>query len=263
MIFLRRGVGRLSHESEPRDHHGAAGRPHPAPRKPSSGCTGFPDWMRELHEEHDAHKTEIDALSNRRGGRPGTPRPAEAAIAGRPGKAQEVPAADQQGQHAARVRRAPPGDRHRQGADHELRGAGASRPSSATTRPRRSWPPCARASASSRSAMPPSWPAGRARSPRSPSQVEALQAPARRAARRACRAACRRSSSASWTATPGGARRRSGRSSGPAARQREWHCSACNYRVRPQVVVEIRNSDNLVQCDSCKRILFLVEEAQA
>lgn len=39
--------------------------------------------------------------------------------------------------------------------------------------------------------------------------------------------------------------------------QREWHCTACNYRVRPQTVVEIQNTDNLVQCDSCKRILFI------
>jgi predicted nucleic acid-binding Zn-ribbon protein len=39
--------------------------------------------------------------------------------------------------------------------------------------------------------------------------------------------------------------------------QREWHCGLCNYRVRPQVVVEIRNGDGLVQCDSCKRILYL------
>jgi uncharacterized protein len=46
----------------------------------------------------------------------------------------------------------------------------------------------------------------------------------------------------------------------PGQKQREWHCSACNYRVRPQVVVEIRNGDTLVQCDSCKRILFFQEE---
>ncbi|HXU46058.1 MAG TPA: C4-type zinc ribbon domain-containing protein [Thermoanaerobaculia bacterium] len=44
--------------------------------------------------------------------------------------------------------------------------------------------------------------------------------------------------------------------------QIEWHCSACNYRVRPQVVVEIRNQGSLVQCDSCKRIL-VIEEAAA
>lgn len=35
-----------------------------------------------------------------------------------------------------------------------------------------------------------------------------------------------------------------------------WHCTACHYQVRPQVVVDIRNLGKLVQCDSCKRILF-------
>jgi len=48
----------------------------------------------------------------------------------------------------------------------------------------------------------------------------------------------------------------------PGRTQREWACSACNYRVRPQSVVEIRNSGNLVQCDSCKRILYLEPEPQ-
>lgn len=45
----------------------------------------------------------------------------------------------------------------------------------------------------------------------------------------------------------------------PGRGPREWHCGACNYRVRPQVVVEIRNDGSLVQCDSCKRILYLEE----
>lgn len=44
---------------------------------------------------------------------------------------------------------------------------------------------------------------------------------------------------------------------------RFWHCGACHYSVRPQVVVEIRNRGSLVQCDSCKRILYLAEEEQA
>jgi predicted nucleic acid-binding Zn-ribbon protein len=48
----------------------------------------------------------------------------------------------------------------------------------------------------------------------------------------------------------------------PGARQREWHCSACNYRVRPQVVVEIQNGDEIIQCDSCRRILYLDVEVQ-
>ena len=36
-----------------------------------------------------------------------------------------------------------------------------------------------------------------------------------------------------------------------------WACATCNYRVRPQVVVEIRNQGTIVECDSCKRILYL------
>ncbi|HET9226972.1 MAG TPA: C4-type zinc ribbon domain-containing protein [Thermoanaerobaculia bacterium] len=46
----------------------------------------------------------------------------------------------------------------------------------------------------------------------------------------------------------------------PGRTQREWHCTACNYRVRPQSVVEIRNGSGTVQCDSCKRILYLEAE---
>lgn len=45
----------------------------------------------------------------------------------------------------------------------------------------------------------------------------------------------------------------------PGRGPREWHCGVCNYRVRPQVVVEIRNGDSLVQCDSCKRVLYIEE----
>lgn len=47
------------------------------------------------------------------------------------------------------------------------------------------------------------------------------------------------------------------RSKGP----RMWHCGACNYRIRPQVVVEIRGEDALIECDSCKRILYFDEAA--
>jgi predicted nucleic acid-binding Zn-ribbon protein len=43
----------------------------------------------------------------------------------------------------------------------------------------------------------------------------------------------------------------------PGRGPKEWHCGGCNYRVRPQVVVEISNQGSLVQCDACKRILFL------
>ena len=46
----------------------------------------------------------------------------------------------------------------------------------------------------------------------------------------------------------------------PGRGPREWHCGVCNYRVRPQSVVEISNGESLVQCDSCKRILYIEEE---
>jgi predicted nucleic acid-binding Zn-ribbon protein len=36
-----------------------------------------------------------------------------------------------------------------------------------------------------------------------------------------------------------------------------WHCGACNYNVRPQVVVELTSSGSFLLCDSCKRILYL------
>lgn len=41
-----------------------------------------------------------------------------------------------------------------------------------------------------------------------------------------------------------------------------WHCSACNYNVRPQVLVEIQDRGSLIQCDSCKRILYMEEQAR-
>jgi len=41
-----------------------------------------------------------------------------------------------------------------------------------------------------------------------------------------------------------------------------WHCSHCNYRVRPQVVVNIKNNGNLNQCESCQRFLYWQEESE-
>ncbi len=39
-----------------------------------------------------------------------------------------------------------------------------------------------------------------------------------------------------------------------------WHCEACSFNVRPQVLVEIRDRGSLSQCDSCKRILYWQDE---
>ena len=46
--------------------------------------------------------------------------------------------------------------------------------------------------------------------------------------------------------------RRTERVGGPSL----WHCGHCNYQVRPQVAVEIRSARALVQCESCKRLLY-------
>ena len=38
-----------------------------------------------------------------------------------------------------------------------------------------------------------------------------------------------------------------------------WHCSSCNYQIRPQVAVEIRSRGTIVQCEGCKRFLRVEE----
>ena len=38
---------------------------------------------------------------------------------------------------------------------------------------------------------------------------------------------------------------------------RLWRCGVCNYQIRPQVVVEIRNLSKVIQCDCGKRILYV------
>ncbi|MDX1383745.1 MAG: C4-type zinc ribbon domain-containing protein [Thermoanaerobaculia bacterium] len=40
-----------------------------------------------------------------------------------------------------------------------------------------------------------------------------------------------------------------------------WHCSVCNYSVRPQVIVEIKNNGSLIPCESCQRFLYIEEES--
>ena len=49
------------------------------------------------------------------------------------------------------------------------------------------------------------------------------------------------------------------RGRGPAM----WHCGVCNYNVRPQVLVEVNDRGSLIQCDSCKRILYVQDEREA
>jgi uncharacterized protein len=37
---------------------------------------------------------------------------------------------------------------------------------------------------------------------------------------------------------------------------RDGRCSACQVRIRPQTVQEIRRNESVLQCDSCQRILY-------
>jgi predicted nucleic acid-binding Zn-ribbon protein len=54
--------------------------------------------------------------------------------------------------------------------------------------------------------------------------------------------------------------RKAGVGAGTAAGQ-IWHCGACNYRVRLAIVGEIRSKGSLVQCEGCRRFLYVPDEA--
>lgn len=47
------------------------------------------------------------------------------------------------------------------------------------------------------------------------------------------------------------------------AQARAERCTVCNVRLRPQVFSDVRKNDQIIQCDSCKRILYYVEEPPA
>jgi len=38
------------------------------------------------------------------------------------------------------------------------------------------------------------------------------------------------------------------------------NCSACNYRLRPQIINEVRLLENITCCESCTRILYYIPE---
>jgi hypothetical protein len=51
------------------------------------------------------------------------------------------------------------------------------------------------------------------------------------------------------------AKRRSGVA---IAEARDGMCTVCHVRLRPQVFNNVRRNDQIIQCDSCNRILFFV-----
>ena len=44
---------------------------------------------------------------------------------------------------------------------------------------------------------------------------------------------------------------------------KDGHCEACQVRLRPQLMMDIRKGDRLFQCESCSRILFMPPPAPA
>ena len=54
-----------------------------------------------------------------------------------------------------------------------------------------------------------------------------------------------------------------GRNGVAMAKAREERCQGCNVRMRPSVFQEIKRNERIIQCDSCRRILYYVAEAPA
>jgi uncharacterized protein len=54
-----------------------------------------------------------------------------------------------------------------------------------------------------------------------------------------------------------------GRKGLAVAEARDGLCTVCHVRLRPQVFNEVRRNDNLIQCDSCTRILYFVPAPSA
>lgn len=54
-----------------------------------------------------------------------------------------------------------------------------------------------------------------------------------------------------------------GRKGVALAEARDGLCTVCHVRLRPQVYNEVRRNDNIIQCESCTRILFFVPAASA
>jgi predicted nucleic acid-binding Zn-ribbon protein len=44
------------------------------------------------------------------------------------------------------------------------------------------------------------------------------------------------------------------------AEARDGGCTVCHVRMRPQMFNEVRRGENLVQCESCSRILYFVPQ---
>ena len=54
-----------------------------------------------------------------------------------------------------------------------------------------------------------------------------------------------------------------GRKGVAVAEARNGLCTICHVRLRPQVFNEVRKNESIIQCDSCRRILYFVGDSEA
>jgi len=54
-----------------------------------------------------------------------------------------------------------------------------------------------------------------------------------------------------------------GRKGVAVAEARHGLCTICHVRLRPQVFNEVRKNESIIQCDSCRRILYFVDNPDA
>jgi predicted nucleic acid-binding Zn-ribbon protein len=220
---------------------------------------GIPDWMRELHEEHEAHKTEIDALQQSVEEAARERRTAEAATQDAQEKLkkyqQQINRVSTQREYGALLQEID--TVKSQISSYEEQALSALERNDQAEKELAARRESFRELADRYATELARW---EAEKPAISQRVDAL-----RARLAELRGGLPRAMSSQFDRilerNPQGALAAVRPIERPGSKgQREWHCSACNYRVRPQVVVEIRNTGNLVQCDSCKRILYLEPE---
>jgi predicted nucleic acid-binding Zn-ribbon protein len=220
---------------------------------------GIPDWMRELHEEHKARKTEIEALEETAAEASRQRRAAEAAVQDAQEKLkkyqQQINKVSTQREYGALLQEI---DTVKgQITTSEEQAFSALDQNEKSDKELASLRESFREIEERYAAEMTRW---EAEKPEVARQVEQLKARVAELKSRLSRGAVAQFERI-LDRYPGGATAPVRPIERPGQKQREWHCMACNYRVRPQVVVEIRNGESLVQCDSCKRILYFEEES--
>jgi predicted nucleic acid-binding Zn-ribbon protein len=54
-----------------------------------------------------------------------------------------------------------------------------------------------------------------------------------------------------------------GRKGVAVAEAKDGLCTICHVRLRPQVFNEVRKNESIIQCDSCRRILYFAGNSEA